>query len=365
MSDHRFSHLSPPAVGYVVRRHVKRTAVLPVLVALSVIALAACGSSSSSQSTGNSPTKTVTSVEAGQNVVTGGANIRGKTVLFLSHSTPDDTFFVPAINGAKAAAALMGLKVDVQYGNNDDSTTTSIVNTAMANGVNALDLSVQDSALNKDICQAVAKGVPVVAYNSNGATGSGEKCLPAYIGQDFVASGALIAEKLLATSNVKSGDSAFCPVEYPAQSYAVDREKGAQEVLKAHGITCAELGTGVQPGQAKAAEVNYLLGHRNTAAILGLGQDALEAAVAAAKQLNLKVPIVGFDLSPSILTSIKSGAIIATVDQQPYQQGFLSVMELALQMKYGLQPASINTSNGALITKSNVDAVTSLVPNYR
>jgi simple sugar transport system substrate-binding protein len=333
------------------------------------VSLAACGGGSPTASTSaadtGSSSSTSGSSDPSSKALSGGAPIAGKKVLFLSHSTPDDTFFVPAVKGAKAAAELTGLKVEVQYGNNDDATTRRIANTAMASGVDALDLSIQDAALNSVICNAVHKGTPVVGFNSNGTTGEGKKCLPAYIGQDFVASGELIAQKLLANSGLKSGDHAFCPVEFPEQPYAAARYKGATNALKAHGISCDELGTGVDPAKAKSAEVNYLLGHPDTKAILGLGLFALQGADQATKQLNKNIPVAGFDLSKPIMDAIKNGRIIATIDQQPYAQGFVSVIELALQMKYGLKPASVNTSNGAVIDKTNVASVAALVPDYR
>jgi simple sugar transport system substrate-binding protein len=84
-------------------------------------------------------------------------------------------------------------------------------------------------------------------------------------------------------------------------------------------------------------------------------------APAAIKKANLNIPIGGFDLSQDILAAIKSGVINATVDQQPYIQGFQSVMNLALNLKYGITPSNINTSNRALIDQTNVDQVVSLV----
>jgi simple sugar transport system substrate-binding protein len=164
---------------------------------------------------------------------------------------------------------------------------------------------------------------------------------------------------------IKSGDHVFCPVEFPAQVYAAQRYAGVKQALSAIGATCEELGTGVDFGPAKGTMVSYLLGHPNTAAIIGLGHTPLDQAPAAAKQVGKNLPIGGFDVTSDILSAIKSGSITATVDQQPYIQGFQSVMQLALYLKYAIAPANLNTSNGALIDKNNVDKVVSLVPDYR
>jgi simple sugar transport system substrate-binding protein len=63
----------------------------------------------------------------------------------------------------------------------------------------------------------------------------------------------------------------------------------------------------------------------------------------------------GFDLLPATLESIDHGHLDFTIDQQPYLQGFYTVMEMAM-FKYsgGLTgPAEINTGL-KFVTKSGV-----------
>ena len=334
-----------------------RGAMMGVLCAILIALLAACG--------GGSPTGATTIGSTTGGGITGGTNISGKTILFEIQSSPSDSFFVPVVNGAKAAAAIAGLKLQIQYASNDDTTEVNQVNTAMASNVIGVALSIPDAGLNKVVCNARSRGIAVVAFNIDGATGQGASCVQAFVGQDFVQSGALIAQDMINRGQIKPGDHVFCPVEFPAQVYAVQRYAGVQQALKAIGASCEELGTGVDFGPAKATMVSYLLGHPNTAAIIGLGHTPLDQAPAAAKQVGKNIPIGGFDVTSDILQYIKSGAITATVDQQPYIQGFQSVMQLALYLKYDLAPANINTSTNALIDKNNVDKVVSLVPDFR
>jgi simple sugar transport system substrate-binding protein len=170
---------------------------------------------------------------------------------------------------------------------------------------------------------------------------------------------------MIAEGKIKQGAKVFCPVELPTQTYAVQRAQGVNNVLKTVGSSCSILGVGTDLAPAKSAMIQYLLGHRDTNAIIALGQTPLTEAPAVTKQVGLNIPIGGFDLSAPVLDAIKSGVITASVDQQPYDQGFYSVMEIALELKYGIAPASMNTSAGALIDNSNVAAVSRLVPNYR
>src|SRR6266496_39352 len=330
-----------------------------VCVAL-IVLLAACAGGSTSPSSSSSSSTTT-----GGGTLSGGTDISGKTILFEIQSSPSDSYFVPVVNGAKAAAAIAGLKLQIQYASNDDTTEVNQVNTALASNVAGVALSIPDAGLNKAVCDARAKGTPVVAFNIDGSTGAGAKCVMGFVGQDFVQSGALIAQKMIDAGQIKPGDHVFCPVEFPAQVYAVQRYTGVKQALQAIGATCEELGTGVDFGPAKATMVSYLLGHPNTTAIIALGHTPLDQAPAATKQINRTIPIGGFDVTQDILSSIKSGAITATVDQQPYIQGFQSITQLALYLKYGLSPANINTSTGALIDKNNVDQVVNLVGTYR
>ena len=325
-----------------------RVAVVSVVCAALIVLLAACtGGPAGSGSTSST--------------LSGGTDIAGRTLLFEIQSSPSDSFFVPVVNGAKAAAAIAGLKLQIQYASNDDTTEVNQVNTAIASNVAGVALSIPDAGLNKVVCNARVKGIPVVAFNINGSTGEGAKCVQGFVGQDFVQSGALIAQDMINAGQIKSGDHVFCPVEFPAQVYAAQRYAGVKQALSAIGATCEELGTGNDLAPAQATLVSYLLGHPKTSAIIALGGTPLSVAPAAIKKANMNIPIGGFDLSADILTAIKSGVITATVDQQPYIQGYQSIMELALYLKYGITPTDINTSHRALIDQTNVNQVVSLV----
>jgi simple sugar transport system substrate-binding protein len=316
-----------------------------------IVLLAACAGGSTSPS----------SSTTGGGTLSGGTDISGKTLLFEIKSGPSNFFFVPVVNGAKAAAAIAGVKLQIQYGNDDDTTMVNQMNTAIASNVAGIAVTVPDAGLNKVVCDARAKHIPVVAFNTNGATGQGAVCVQAFVGQDFVQSGALIAQRMISDGKIKAGDHVFCPVESPEQVYAVQRYAGVKQALDAIGATCEELGTGNDLAPAQATLVSYLLGHPHTAAIIALGGTPLSVAAASIKKANLNIPIGGFDLSQDILAAIKSGAITATVDQQPYIQGFQAVTEIALYLKYGITPSNINTSNRALIDSTNVDQVLPLV----
>ena len=59
-----------------------------------------------------------------------------------------------------------------------------------------------------------------------------------------------------------------------------------------------------------------------------------------------KVLLGGFDLVPEVLQQMKAGYIQVQVDQQPYMQGFMPVMEVYLDKNVGLAPSDIDTGQG-------------------
>jgi ABC-type sugar transport system substrate-binding protein len=223
---------------------------------------------------------------------------------------------------------------------------------------------IPDTGVMGAACTVKAADIPMVALNT--ITSDGTNCTESFVGQDFVSSGELIAQYMVSQGLIKAGNSVMCPVEEPSQSYAVLRKQGMENVLCPMGIQCNEIGTTDDLSAAKSTMIQYLLGHHNTKAIIALGGTPLAESEAAAKAAGATVAIGGFDLSfPQIVSGIQDGAIAGSVNQEPYAQGFYSVEEIALQLKFGIQPMNINTSNNALITKANVGSFASLVPNYQ
>jgi len=330
---------------------------------LATLALVACGSADTSSTDSATTTAATASTDA---TFKGGQSIGGKKILFIHANDAGNVFDKPVIAGADAAAALTGLKVDTQFSNNDDKQLRSIFQSGVAEKVAGIIVSVPDASLNKPICAARQAGIPVMAWNVNGVTGAATSCVMAFLGQDFVQTGAVIGHRMINDGLIKQGAKVFCPVEYPNSDYAAKRASGVNEALKSIGAKCDVVGVGADQAKAKTTIVQYLLGHRDTNAIVSLGGTPNSVAVAAVKQAGLSdVKLGGFDLTPQIIDGIKQGKIAVTADQQPYSQGFFAVMQMATYLKFGLFPSSIATGGTGLVDKSNVDLVASLVPDYR
>lgn len=287
-------------------------------------------------------------------------------ITMIVYTGPGLPFFNPVLQGAKDAAAEQGVDLDIQYGNNDQVTENNLIQTAMANKVAGIALSIwDDKAFHKNICAAVAAGIPVVAFNVDNSKGAAASCRQAYIGQDFVDAGYVVGKRLIQTAHLGKGDLVFTPVEFPDAVYATLRHQGVQKALDEVGAKSEIVGTTGDPSGARTAMVQYLIGHPDTKAILALGLEPLIEALPALKEAKMDLPVAGFDLSSEVLDGIKGGKIIATVDQQPYSQGFYAVTELALEVKYGLYPADVKTGGSGLVDKTNYEAAVKFAGTYR
>jgi simple sugar transport system substrate-binding protein len=276
------------------------------------------------------------------------------TILFVPWSQSSNAFFEAVVNGAKDAAAQQGVNIDIKFGEEDMKNQLGILETGIANGVNAIAVNVaDDDAYDKILCDAAAKGMPIVTFNIDDSKGAAGLCRMAFMGQNFVEAGYVLGQRMIKEHGLKKGDHVFTPVEAPQATYAVLRHEGVKKAMDEIGVTTEVLGVGNDNGQALTLMTQYLLGKPDTDMVIGLGQNPTSQAVQAIKDAGLKIPAGGFDISQSILENLEKGELTAAVDQQPYSQGFYAITQLALNLKYGLYPSEMDTGGAGLVDKTN------------
>lgn len=287
-------------------------------------------------------------------------------ITFIIYTAATVEFFIPTVSGANEAAELFGVDLDIQYGNSDPVTQNNLIETAIANKVDGIAVSIpDDDAYDETVCKAMEEGIPVVAFNVDDSEGAAGNCRMAFMGQDFEETGYLIAKRMIEEHGIGEGDLVFTPVEWPEAVYATGRYNGVMKALNEVGASAEMVGTGANLSEVQTIEVQYLLGHPETKAIIGLGSSPLTVAPRAIEEAQMDIPLGGFDLTQDIIDGIKDGTITATVDQQPYSQGFYPIAQLYLYLKYGLYPSSMNTGGLGLVDKTNVEEVEELVGPYR
>lgn len=285
---------------------------------------------------------------------------------FIIYDAPGNPFWTKVKAGADEAKTTLGCDVDIQYSQNDAAKQNDILETAITNNVDGIALCLNfDKAYDGNVKRARDKGIPVVAFNIDDSQKVKTNTRMAYIGQDMETAGYLITKRLISTAKLKSGDNVVCPVEHPDAVYARQRYAGAKKAFDEVGIKSEVLETGaISLDDTLTKLTQYLIGHKDTDAVLAMGGMPMEVAPRAAKDAGLNIPNAGFDLTKQIAQNIVDGKSIATVDQQPFYQGYLTILQLYYSKKYGLAPCSINTG-GAMVDGTNVKQVLSLADSVR
>ena len=173
-------------------------------------------------------------------------------------------------------------------------------------------------------------GITVIAASLDD-TGTARQ---AFFGQDFVESGYMIGKRIVEVHGLGEGDFCVTPVEFAELSYAHDRYAGVKMALDEAGVESEMIGVGAVVEENQNLIAEYLVGNPDTDCIVGLGNVPTSVAPQAAEDAGMEgLPNGGFDVNPRIMENINAGLTTATVDQQPFLQGFLPVMFVALNQR--------------------------------
>lgn len=312
--------------------------------------LAACSSGTST------PASTTSTTTGGG----GGGNYPSHpkwNFVFVNHVTTNP-FFVPTQYGIQDACALVNCTY--QWTGSDNSIVADMVNamnTAIAAKADGIAVAIIDpTAFNAPVENALGGGIPVVSYNAD-APASSNNARMAYIGQDLYQSGVALGNRIV--SLVPSGDIVGF-IATPGSLNIQPRIDGAKAAIQASGkpITFVEIATGAAVNDELTRIEAYYLGHTNLKAMVAVDAGSTQGVSEIMEKYGLPAKGIhggGYDLLPKTLQEINGGNLDFTIDQQPYLQGFIPVMQLFLYKLSGglMQPS--NTDTGLLfVTKSNV-----------
>lgn len=273
----------------------------------------------------------------------------------------DEAFFDPVKKGMADAARAMDVRCEfIGTEGVDVKAQAAMVRKAVADGCDGIALNIIDAAaFDAVVSEAIRKGVPVVAFNVD------DKDNPrlAAVCQDFVKAGRTLATHSLAF--IPAGGKILITQHDEGISALDDRLKGIQEVLKAKGISWKVICSTNDPQKAIEVIAKELKASPDIHFVLGTGQTDTEAAgrVIERDYAGKGYASAGFDLSPEILRLVKAGVIRATVDQQPYIQGYYPVVQLALCCRYGIQPSSVD-AGAAIVTSKDAERVIELTRKH-
>ncbi|MDR1580628.1 MAG: substrate-binding domain-containing protein [Synergistaceae bacterium] len=272
----------------------------------------------------------------------------------IIHDT-GNSFFFDIGDGGKDAAASLGIPFDfmgpAQF---DVAKQVDMFESAIQAGYAGIAFSAPDpNAFNKVIELAKSKGIPTIAFNTD-APGSGRD---AFIGQDLEQSGYVLGKIMFETYMKGKGKYIITTCE-PGHTALEERILGIKraqkefpdiELVNIINIT-GDMTKGygvIENAYTANPDVNAFLG-------VDVYSEAIGTFINTSK-LNGKVFGGGFDLTPGTLAHVKSNAMQVTLGQNPYLQGYYSVIGLYLKKEKGIDVINIDTGI-EVVDGSNVDA---------
>ena len=274
---------------------------------------------------------------------------------FVNHVTTNP-FFVPTKYGASDACALVKCSYTwTGSASSDVGQMINAFNAAISAKAAGIAVSVIDKrAFEAPIKRALARGIPVVSYNADGAA-TGAKARMAYIGQDLYASGFAMGQRI--ATIVPKGDVALF-IATPGSLNIQPRIDGAIAAIKQSGKPLNPVAVATDPDVAKELTLidSYYLGHKSKLkGMFAVDAGDTQGVGQVIQKHSAKIPGGGYDLLPGTLDLINKGFLKFTIDQQPYLQGWQPVLQLFLYKLSGGLMFPSETNTGLLfVTKANV-----------
>ena len=286
----------------------------------------------------------------------------------------DDPFWAVVKQGMMDAAALYGVKAEIDLAGSDLANQQKKFQEAVASKPDGIALVINnDDAWDKPVADALAAGIPVIGINNDDTKGPvGNKRL-AYIGQNEVRAGYMLGAKVFGDAKAAGLDLSTAKIGYaaevPTAAYAKVRLQGIKQAMQEFGVPGEPNiidGGGLEATTIEQRETAYLLANPDTNFMFGAGGIVTDRLATSLKNAGKKPGDVwagGFDAAPGTVQGLKDGYLLASIDQQQYLQGYHAVSTLYLYKKYGLTP-NIDTG-GYLITKDNLGLIEQLSGTYR
>lgn len=325
-----------------------------------MIALAVCGITAVSM-VGCGGAGSAEKSQSGSSTVSSGSDTAESSnsdisVAVVLHAL-NGSFYTKLQEGAAQAGKDLGIEVKVSAPNTASSLQEQVglLETAIASGADAIATVTWDkTGFNNVIAEANEKGIPVVGFNQD-AEGCGTV---AFVGQDYETAGYELGKYIF---DEMGGEGTYIIASCaPTDTALIAREAGVDRAAEEYGGKISKIETidiGSDLTNAYSVIENAYLANPDVTAIIGV--DVFSEAIGSViedYELTGKVYAAGFDLTEGMLNHISKGSVQVTCGQNPYLQGYYSVLECYLNLAHGSSFLNIDTG-AQLVDASNVDAV--------
>jgi len=293
-----------------------------------------------------------------------------KLVVYMQMGgTQGDGTTLARTNGAKDAAAALGVELHEQYSSWDQQAMINQFKEAMAaepDGIAIMGHPGED-AFQALVDEAISQGIIVTSGNNSlpnleakyGGLGFG------YAGADLY-QGGYVTGKAMVAAGLEAGDEALV-YDIWHEELRSRSPQGIQDALEEAGVIVDTLDVSQEVNSdvslATPILTAYLEAHPDLKAI-GTQHGNITAALVNVLSANGYEPgdiiVGGIDLSPATVAGVQEGYISATFDQVLYLQGFVPVLQIWLTKNYMIPGLHIDTGVG-VVTPGNIAGIVPLI----
>jgi simple sugar transport system substrate-binding protein len=278
-------------------------------------------------------------------------------IAVVTHGQSSDSYWGVVKKGVDDAAKEMHVTVSYQAPQTTDMVAMSrMINAAVTQKVQGLVVSIPDStALEKSVRAAAEAGIPVIVIDS-GEPDVERLGLKLYVGTTNYFEQGVLAGQRLAAAGVTKG---VCANAEPGNLVNESACDGFKKGMNGH---ADRVEISMDPTDTGARILAYLSAHPDTNGILALGAPQCTNIVTAIRQKGTlaKYKIANFDVSPDTLQSLSKGEILFSFDSQQYLMGYLPIVMLTLNAKYGTLPTKNVYTGPTPVTAADVEKISVL-----
>jgi len=290
-------------------------------------------------------------------------------IVFFPGGPEGGVFAVNVYNGAVAAAADLGANVEYVWSDWNVQTMLTQFSEVAATAPDGIAVMGHpgDEAFDPLIEQAEADGIIVTSQNTTlpnmeaAYAGAGF----GYVGQDLYGSGHALGVEAIRRFGLASGDRAMVwgLLSQPTRGL---RTQGVIDAFEEGGLVVDYLeiddATNADPAAGTPTFVGYVSANPDVKVVVtdhGGLTATMETYFTAAGLGADDVYGVGFDLSPATVAAIRGGWTDLVIDQQPWLQGYLPILQICLTKVYGFSGLHIDTGGG-FASADNIDLLAPL-----
>lgn len=323
--------------GKIMKKSTRKLIALLAAGSIAVCGLTACGEEGSSNAESGNSTST-SSPESSSDSKGGAAelgevpdgfnytpvaNKDGREIKIATLTVSNNPFWNTVVDGIKTAKDYLenqNVTVDIiEFDDFDGQAFSDALDTCVAKGYDAVTTVGVADTIVPAIDRATDAGIPVYTFNSDTAK---ESKRVAFVGQDLYAAGGVAAENLVELMG-DSGKVGIITGFYNVSAHELRRQGAEEELSKHAGIEIVGSVENHDSGdEAYTATKDFITANPDLTGLI-VTAGGPQGAAKALEELKLadQVTLVCFDTTDEIVQYVKSGAIKATVTQDPFGQG--------------------------------------------